>query len=696
MNINPIKLYKYQKVYKTIKNSGLFDSKYYLFTYPDVRAQDIDPIKHYILYGAKERRNPSTHFDTNYYLNTYKDIEVNKINPLFHYIVFGWKENRNPSSLFDTKFYLDTYKDVKNSGMNALLHFVKYGKQEGRNSKKSDLMQEKTLLSFYINEFRQRKSKEIKKRLLIFSHYNKQNLLSDYVIYTLKEMNHLFAKVVFVSNSIIDKEDAKKLEPYCDKVLIRKNIGFDFGGWKEAILDEGFESLSEYDSMTLMNDTCFGPLQDMTPIYQNMESREIDFWGLTNHRATSSGMPGTNGPVPEHLQSYFLVFNNKVLKSNIFNGFWSKHTIDNNRNLLIQNCETRLTPLLNKNGFKSEALIDCTNDTFNEDIAMNYPELLLERGMPFFKIRRFRSHENPKYLLGLIEKNFKYPIKAIKDFFLDTESPTFNLKLTNKVLFLDNNYIQQVNKSIVHIHVFYPDVLYKILLKLKDTNFDIVITYCSEAQYLQIQKMIDKTNGNFKIIDIIITENIGRDILPWLKIQNILKKYEFALHIHTKKSPTVDAWIGEKWLEDNLDNLVTFSNQIVSYFEENPNVGVILPEVPSYFKVRGSLWGGNEEICQNIWEKLKCKKKINFKNEPNPIFPVGFMFWYRVDSLKKLFNAVNFEFPLEPIPNNKTILHAIERLPVYVAWSEGYDYRVAITESSISSGFDYKVNSLKK
>lgn len=132
MNINPIKLYRYQKVYKTIKNSGLFDSKYYLFTYPDVRAQDIDPIKHYILYGVKERRNPSAHFDTKYYLTTYKDIEVNKINPLFHYIVFGWKENRNPSSSFDTKFYLDTYKDVKERGINPLLHFLKYGEKEAR------------------------------------------------------------------------------------------------------------------------------------------------------------------------------------------------------------------------------------------------------------------------------------------------------------------------------------------------------------------------------------------------------------------------------------------------------------------------------------------------------------------------------------------------------------------------------------
>ncbi|TLS71834.1 glycosyltransferase [Aliarcobacter thereius] len=137
MNINPIKLYKYQKVYKIIKNSGLFDSKYYLFNYPDVRNQDIDPIKHYILNGAKERRNPSAHFDTNYYLNTYKDIDLNKINPLFHYIVYGQKEGRLSVSNKTIKknnsksFYLDS-KNNKNKLNICLL--VPGGIEKGESS----------------------------------------------------------------------------------------------------------------------------------------------------------------------------------------------------------------------------------------------------------------------------------------------------------------------------------------------------------------------------------------------------------------------------------------------------------------------------------------------------------------------------------------------------------------------------------
>ncbi len=85
---------RFRKWYKLIKNSGLFDEKYYLFTYPDVRSSDIDPIWHYIKYGVVERRNPSRKFNTKYYLNAYSDVQNAGINPLVHFILFGKKEKR--------------------------------------------------------------------------------------------------------------------------------------------------------------------------------------------------------------------------------------------------------------------------------------------------------------------------------------------------------------------------------------------------------------------------------------------------------------------------------------------------------------------------------------------------------------------------------------------------------------------------
>lgn len=89
------KYLRYKKYYKAIKESGLFDVKYYLFTYPDVRKMGVGPIKHYLKFGADEGRNPSDEFDTNFYLNTYSDVRESGVNPLAHYILYGKDEGRN-------------------------------------------------------------------------------------------------------------------------------------------------------------------------------------------------------------------------------------------------------------------------------------------------------------------------------------------------------------------------------------------------------------------------------------------------------------------------------------------------------------------------------------------------------------------------------------------------------------------------
>jgi glycosyltransferase involved in cell wall biosynthesis len=70
-------------------------------------------------------------FDSRYYLREYKDIRVADIDPLMHYIKDGWREGRNPSSLFNTKYYLEKNPDVKASGTNPLFHYVRYGKAQG-------------------------------------------------------------------------------------------------------------------------------------------------------------------------------------------------------------------------------------------------------------------------------------------------------------------------------------------------------------------------------------------------------------------------------------------------------------------------------------------------------------------------------------------------------------------------------------
>jgi rhamnosyltransferase len=64
------------------------------------------------------------------------------------------------------------------------------------------------------------------------------------------------------------------------------------------------------------------------------------------------------------------------------------------------------------------------------------------------------------------------------------------------------------------------------------------------------------------------------------------------------------------------------------------------------------------------------------------------MFWYRPQALAPLFQFLSADdIPSEPLPPSGTILHCIERMLVYIAWNEGYDYRIMVPETPQTSLF---------
>lgn len=86
--------YDEKRQLEIIKHSPLFNAKWYLEQYPDVKNQKMSAAKHYFKYGWQEGRNPSVHFDTNKYIKFNPDVRAAQMNPLLHFEIFGKKENR--------------------------------------------------------------------------------------------------------------------------------------------------------------------------------------------------------------------------------------------------------------------------------------------------------------------------------------------------------------------------------------------------------------------------------------------------------------------------------------------------------------------------------------------------------------------------------------------------------------------------
>jgi rhamnosyltransferase len=499
---------------------------------------------------------------------------------------------------------------------------------------------------------------------------------------------------VVISNSPLSNEQRNKLSVFCDKILLRENKGFDFGAWKDALLRDGWENISRYDSVTLMNDTCFGPIFDLETIYLDME-KNTDFWGLTNYKNEKFGMPKSHKPIPEHIQSYFICFKKKVVDSGPFKAFWENVKYENKIEKVIQKYETQFTKILTKAGFRYSVFLD-KNDfpEIKSDLAVRRPDLCMKFKVPFLKVKSFLSFPHPEYIISFLRENTNYPVAIIFDYLNQIYAPNTMLFIQNKIVSnkTENINILQNTKIAIHLHSYYPEILDKYMPFLDNTNinFDLYITTNSHEKKMFIYNYMKNRICFSKLKEIIIIENHSKNVVPWLSIKNHLNQYDIVGHFHTNKSLKTEEWIDITWLDDLLDSLLHNMECIINEFYNNRSLGIIIPEVPYIFRrlFLPDFSVNLNKIACDLWNRLKCHKTLDFRAIKNVIFPIGNMFWYRPAALKPLFELqlLPNDIPQEPI-QRETILHAIEHLLVYIAWNEGYDYRISIHDEHKNSNF---------
>ena len=114
-NLNPRNIYRIFKARKRISSLNLFDEKYYLTEYPDVKYSNMNPLDHYIYHGWREKRNPSKEFDGNYYLRRYPDVIESNVNPLVHYVLHGKSEGRFPNHQAELNSPQNKINNLENS-----------------------------------------------------------------------------------------------------------------------------------------------------------------------------------------------------------------------------------------------------------------------------------------------------------------------------------------------------------------------------------------------------------------------------------------------------------------------------------------------------------------------------------------------------------------------------------------------------
>lgn len=208
----------------------------------------------------------------------------------------------------------------------------------------------------------------------------------------------------------------------------------------------------------------------------------------------------------------------------------------------------------------------------------------------------------------------------------------------------------------VHIHAHYIDNLGGDLLyyrALREAQRIVVTTDTAD----KADRIAHIARQAGIMVEPLVVPNKGRDILPFMELftNGHAEEDEIWCHVHQKKSLGVtDA--GETWRRFLMTILLGDDTRLSSAFDHiaAPETGLVTAFDPGV-----SNWAGSRRLLPQIAPRL-----------PGPIpehallFPVGNMFWTRGSVVAKM-NGIfgqDYPWPNEPIANDGTVFHLIERL----------------------------------
>ena len=194
------------------------------------------------------------------------------------------------------------------------------------------------------------------KRLCVFAHWDRDNIIDEYVIYYLKALREVCQTIIFVSDSDLEPSELTKLDRIADYKIAQRHGEYDFGSYKRGFLLAKEKAL-DFDELIFANDSCYGPFFPLKPIFDKMATQKCDFWGMTEWEYTPVQRDGIYILEKDikHIQSYFINFRPSVINSDVFANFIKNIKPLNNKYELIAQYETGLSKILYKKGFKGVA-----------------------------------------------------------------------------------------------------------------------------------------------------------------------------------------------------------------------------------------------------------------------------------------------------------------------------------------------------
>ena len=517
-----------------------------------------------------------------------------------------------------------------------------------------------------------------------------------------KNLEHL----TIVCNGSLTAESRDKLEKFSDDIIVRENVGYDMEAWRLGILRHQ-NNFSEYDELVLLNDSFYGPFYPFKKMFDDMDEKksDADFWGITLHGKMDDALNiCPYGYIPEHIQSYFMVFRKKMFHSAEFLGYWENLELSKNFQEAIRTHEVCMTKEFFDKGFKYDVYCDTREWEKDYIIKIDHclispDKLLKDFKCPILKKKFFllkRDHslhygyaDLSQKVLNFIKNDTNYDIDLIIKNLLRKQNIT-KIKSTLNLNYPlpTKNLIADVEKNILSdaviiAHLFYEDLMPRCVEYLCNApkNIKLVVTVSTDERKKIVEELFKNAGRECEIR---LVSARGRDLSALLVgCADLWKKYKYLCFIHDKKSMRLGEPItmGRFFFNMIWENTLASENyikNILATFEQDPRLGILACHPPYHGEYKNlffiaNFWSGDcFTKTLELAESLGISK--NLIDEKIAPLALGSVFWCRTESLKKIINIdwKAEDFPEEPMPKDGTISHALERIFPFVAQTEGF------------------------
>ena len=496
----------------------------------------------------------------------------------------------------------------------------------------------------------------------------------------------------------------------------------DVWAYKTALDHYGWQRLSEFDEVVMTNSTLMGPVRPLKEMFDAMAERtNLDFWGLTiHHGAEGNPFKGKHlyNYLPVHIQSHFIVYRKKFIQSKELQNYWDTMPMIESYTDSVQRYESVFTKQFADKGYQWDVYVN-TDDLkeFTDYPLLVCPtRLLRDKKCPLFKRRSFMhdfeaylndtAGEPVRELYAYLRDHTDYPLELIWKNMIRTMHPydfTRNLGLTRLIpeRVQDEACAAAVRKNrriALCMHLYFMDMLPQSCAFAANMppETDVFISTNTPEKKQQIEEAFRTLP--LHAVTVKVVENRGRDVAAFLcDLAPQIREYDYACFMHDKKAiQTKPGSVGASFgyvCNENICKNADYVLNVLTEFEKDPYLGLLCPPFPThgvyFMNMCSNGWGPNFDNTKALMKKLGIDRPIS--GEKMPIAPFGSVFWFRVKALAPLFDHgwKHEDFPPEPLPQDGTISHAIERIYPFVAQGAGYypaqamsvDYAVARCDS---------------